>query len=195
MPSDSLVIPDDSTVDSPDVISTDNVGSDYHASRNSSPIKAPQVSTDDIPEHWTVLRFTWSGKAFELSVADTDRLVSSPRLLRTIARQNYTLTVQRKSLRPQDCLTRPDECSFRTTEDTRSGERKVTGGPGPYVGRSYPLTVRARDDTCLPISSDLRLPAGKKFTLVGTPEGDEIKDPSGLSTFNTTRLIIHGADS
>ncbi|KAG6814565.1 hypothetical protein H0H92_000093 [Tricholoma furcatifolium] len=28
--------------------------------------------------------------------------------------------------------------------------------------------------------SDLRLPPGKKFTVVGTPEGDEIKDPSRL---------------
>lgn len=27
-------------------------------------------------------------------------------------------------------------------------------------------------------SADLKLAPGKKFTLVGTPEGDEIKDPS-----------------
>ena len=27
-------------------------------------------------------------------------------------------------------------------------------------------------------SGDLNLVPGKKFTLVGTPEGDEIKDPS-----------------
>ncbi|KAK7694025.1 hypothetical protein QCA50_003601 [Cerrena zonata] len=30
------------------------------------------------------------------------------------------------------------------------------------------------------ISRDLKLSAGKKFTLVGTPEGQEIKDPSQL---------------
>lgn len=28
------------------------------------------------------------------------------------------------------------------------------------------------------ISRDLKLSVGKKFTLVGTPEGQEIKDPS-----------------
>lgn len=30
----------------------------------------------------------------------------------------------------------------------------------------------------LNISADLRLISGKKFTLIGTPEGGEIKDPS-----------------
>lgn len=30
-------------------------------------------------------------------------------------------------------------------------------------------------------SGDLSLVPGKKFTLVGTPEGDEIKDPSSRS--------------
>ena len=30
--------------------------------------------------------------------------------------------------------------------------------------------------------ADLKLVAGKKFSLVGTPEGDELKDPSGAYT-------------
>lgn len=30
-------------------------------------------------------------------------------------------------------------------------------------------------------STDLKLISGKKFTLVGTPEGAEIKDPSRVS--------------
>ena len=34
-------------------------------------------------------------------------------------------------------------------------------------------------------SADLRLATGKKFTLVGTPEGDEIKDPSRSYIFPT----------
>jgi hypothetical protein len=29
-------------------------------------------------------------------------------------------------------------------------------------------------------SADLKLVPGKKFTLIGTPEGNEIKDPSRL---------------
>ncbi|EPQ57908.1 HAD IIID h [Gloeophyllum trabeum ATCC 11539] len=37
------------------------------------------------------------------------------------------------------------------------------------------------DDVCVQsISGDLRLAPGKKFTLIGTPQGDEIKDPSQL---------------
>lgn len=32
------------------------------------------------------------------------------------------------------------------------------------------------------ISGDLKLLSGKKFTLVGTPEGHEIKDPNGECT-------------
>ena len=35
-------------------------------------------------------------------------------------------------------------------------------------------------------SADLSLVPGKKFTLVGTPEGDEIKDPSSRSCSSET---------
>jgi len=36
--------------------------------------------------------------------------------------------------------------------------------------------------------ADLKLVTGKKFTLVGTPEGDEIKDPSSSSPLSFIKL-------
>lgn len=39
------------------------------------------------------------------------------------------------------------------------------------------VTIRAHADLFL-LSRDLKLASGRKFTLVGTPQGEEIKDPS-----------------
>lgn len=116
MSSEPLVIPRDII---PDVAEADN------------------VSTDDTPEHWTTLKFTWSGKTFELSVADTDRVYD----LKTALRDLTNVPLERQ---------------------------KILG------------LVKGKLPEDQVLIADLRLPAGKKFTLVGTPEGDEIKDPSRL---------------
>ncbi|KAF8077779.1 NLI interacting factor-like phosphatase-domain-containing protein [Lyophyllum atratum] len=79
-------------------------------------------------ERWVQLHFTWSGKPFTLSMADSDRVFD----LKT-AIHNLTKV--------------PPE------------RQKILG---------------------LDRIADLRLVPGKKFSLVGTPEGDEIKDPSQL---------------
>jgi len=95
------------------------------------------LDKSEVPEHWNELQFTWSGKSFKLTVADSDRLFDLKSSL-------YTLTQV------------PNE------------RQKILG---LVKGKLPP------DQT--PIS-DMRILTGKKFTLLGTPEGDEIKDPSQL---------------
>ena len=39
-------------------------------------------------------------------------------------------------------------------------------------------------------SGDLKLVSGKKFTLVGTPQGHEIKDPNGICALVVRRFDV-----
>ncbi|KAJ6531234.1 HAD-like domain-containing protein [Mycena capillaripes] len=98
-----------------------------------------EIPRDVPPERWIDLQFTWAGKPFTLSIAESDRIFDFKAALHNLTKV-------------------PPE------------RQKILG------------LVRANK---LPPDqgriADLRLPTtGKKFTLIGTPEGDEIKDPSQL---------------
>lgn len=97
------------------------------------------ISTEDVLEQWTALNFTWSGKSFELTVADTDRVYD----LKTALHDLTNVPLERQ---------------------------KILG------------LVKGKLPEDQVLIADLHLPAGKKFTLVGTPAGDEIKDPSQLES-------------
>ncbi|KAF4578966.1 hypothetical protein EYR36_000775 [Pleurotus pulmonarius] len=100
------------------------------------------IVADDsgIPETWTELQFSWSGKPFSLKVADSDRHVS---IVFDLKATLYSMT------------------------DVPPERQKILG---LVKGKLPPEEARI---------SDLRF-SGKKFTLVGTPEGHEIKDPSQM---------------
>ncbi|TFK76360.1 HAD subfamily IIID h [Pluteus cervinus] len=87
-------------------------------------------------EIWIALTFTWSGKAFQLSIAESDRVFDLKNVIHNLTRV-------------------PPE------------RQKILG---LVKGKLPPEQERI---------GDLRI-GGKKFTLIGTPEGDEIKDPSQL---------------
>ncbi|KAF5373937.1 hypothetical protein D9758_000865 [Tetrapyrgos nigripes] len=96
-----------------------------------------EASSEPGVENWIKLQFTWTGKPYALSIADTDRVLDLKTAL-------YDLT-----------KVPPDR-------------QKILG----LVKGKLPA-----DQVTI---ADLNLPTGKKFTLLGTPEGDEIKDPSQL---------------
>ncbi len=100
-----------------------------------------------------------------------------------------------KSLRLEICATRLDESSHRASENPWTRQGKTTARPRSDV-RPFTI-VYAFVSTLIHHSADLKLTTGKKvsstrrsnivnvpiklqiqFSLLGTPEGDEIKDPS-----------------
>ncbi|KAF7363862.1 hypothetical protein MSAN_01044200 [Mycena sanguinolenta] len=97
-----------------------------------------ELTENAAPERWIDLQFTWSGKPFTLSIAESDRVFDFKAALHKLTRV-------------------PPE------------RQKILG-----LIKSNKLPP---DQERI---ADLRLATGKKFTLIGTPEGDEIKDPSQL---------------
>ncbi|KAF9013944.1 HAD-like domain-containing protein [Cyathus striatus] len=96
-----------------------------------------EFELDNMHERWTELHFTWAGKAFKLSVPDSDRVFDLKAAVR-------------------DLTNVPPE------------RQKILG---LVKGKLPPDQI---------LIADLNLASGKKFTVVGTPEGDEIKDPSQI---------------
>ncbi|EJD02204.1 HAD IIID h [Fomitiporia mediterranea MF3/22] len=98
-----------------------------------------QVASDEssAPEVWIKLKFTWSGKSFDLNIADTDRVYDLKSLL-------FSMT------------------------NVPPDRQKILG---LVKGKLPP-----EEETI----ANLKLSSGKKFSLVGTPMGDELKDPSQL---------------
>ncbi|KAJ7766784.1 HAD-like domain-containing protein [Mycena metata] len=97
-----------------------------------------EVTENGTPERWIDLQFTWAGKPFTMSIADSDRVFDFKAALHNLTK----VPPERQKI---------------------LGLTKGNKLP-PDQGRV----------------ADLRLTTGKKFTLIGTPEGDEIKDPSKL---------------
>ncbi|KAJ7172051.1 HAD subfamily IIID h [Mycena filopes] len=97
-----------------------------------------EITENGTPERWIDLQFTWAGKPFTLSVAESDRIFDFKGALHNLTKV-------------------PPE------------RQKILG---LFKGNKVPPDQGR--------IADLRLPAGKKFTLIGTPEGDEIKEPSKL---------------
>ncbi|KAH8826866.1 HAD subfamily IIID h [Flagelloscypha sp. PMI_526] len=98
------------------------------------------------PETWIKLQFTWSGKPFELDIAESDRRVY---LLARVSVYDLKVSLQNLTRVPPD-------------------RQKILG---LVKGKLPPEQARI---------ADLKLITGKKFTLVGTAEGDEFKDPSQI---------------
>lgn len=80
---------------------------------------------------------------------------------------------------PEDCPWNSNFSTAREAKDTWIGEREASPRPGTHV-RLPLLLFRPMWQmlTYRIISSDLGLVTGKKFTLIGTPQGHEIIDPS-----------------
>ncbi|KZV65424.1 HAD subfamily IIID h [Peniophora sp. CONT] len=98
----------------------------------------PETLSDvDAEEIWVHLLYSWQGKAFELHVAESDRV--------------YDLKVM----------------LFSQTNVPPERQKIL----GLVKGKLPPEDARI---------GDLKLVNGKKFSLVGTPEGHEFKDPSQL---------------
>ncbi|KAI0811003.1 HAD IIID h [Irpex lacteus] len=95
------------------------------------------IAGDEIEEQYTQLSFTWSGKAYQLDIAGSDRVFDLKVAL-------YSLT----NVPPE--------------------RQKILG----LVKGKLPS-----DEVAV---SELKLVPGKKFSLIGTPQGDEIKDPSQI---------------
>ncbi|KAI0747447.1 HAD IIID h [Irpex lacteus] len=93
------------------------------------------IAGDEIEEQYTQLSFTWSGKAYQLDIAGSDRVFDLKVAL-------YSLT------------------------NVPPVRQKILG----LVKGKLPS-----DEVAV---SELKLVPGKKFSLIGTPQGDEIKDPS-----------------
>ncbi|KAF8651427.1 hypothetical protein AX16_004729 [Volvariella volvacea WC 439] len=90
-----------------------------------------------VTEKWVTLHFTWSGRSFQLDLAESDRVF-----------------------------------------DLKNAMHALTNVP-PERQKILGL-VKGKLPPDQELIGNLRLPTGKKYTLVGTPEGDEIKDPSRL---------------
>ncbi|KAK7038105.1 hypothetical protein R3P38DRAFT_2904455 [Favolaschia claudopus] len=90
------------------------------------------------PERWIDLQFTWAGKPFTLSIAETDRIF-----------------------------------------DFKAALHKLTKVP-PERQKILGLTKTNKLPPDQERIADLRLATGKKFTLIGTPEGDELKELENL---------------
>ncbi|KAF8205726.1 HAD subfamily IIID h [Mycena galopus ATCC 62051] len=97
-----------------------------------------EITENGAPERWIDLQFTWAGKPFTLSIAESDRVF-----------------------------------------DFKAALHKLTKVP-PERQKILGLTKTNKLPPDQERIADLRLTTGKKFTLIGTPEGDEIKDPSQL---------------
>ncbi|KAJ7074094.1 hypothetical protein C8F01DRAFT_1099215 [Mycena amicta] len=96
----------------------------------------PSTLPEPAPERWIELQFSWAGKPFTLSVAESDRVFDFKATLHGLTRVS-----------PQ--------------------RQKILG----LVKGNKTLADQDR-------IGDLRL--NKKFTLIGTPEGDEIKELENL---------------
>ncbi|KAJ7864822.1 HAD-like domain-containing protein [Mycena olivaceomarginata] len=94
------------------------------------------LTENGTPERWIDLQFTWAGKPFTLSIAESDRVY-----------------------------------------DFKAALHKLTKVP-PERQKILGLTKGNKLPPDQERIAELRL--AKKFTLIGTPEGDEIKDPSQL---------------
>ncbi|KAF7337957.1 hypothetical protein MVEN_02019100 [Mycena venus] len=116
--------------------------------------------TESGTERWIDLQFTWAGKPFSLSIAESDRRVSAPR--RRLGLDNERLL----------------RCGHRIF-DFKAALHNLTKVP-PERQKILGLTKTNKIPPDQGRIADLRLTTGKKFTLIGTPEGDEIKDPSQL---------------
>ncbi|EGN95644.1 hypothetical protein SERLA73DRAFT_186777 [Serpula lacrymans var. lacrymans S7.3] len=98
----------------------------------------PDMSVDgNDSERWIHLSFVWSGKPFELDLAESDRV--------------YDL-----------------KYALLNLTNVPPERQKILG---LVKGKLPPDQERI---------ADLKLVSGKKFTLIGTPQGDEIKDPSQI---------------
>lgn len=101
------------------------------------PVVETGVEGEEVPDKWIDLQFTWTGKSFGLSIAESDRVFD----LKTALRDLTTVPIDRQKIL------------------------------GLVKGKLPPDQARV---------ADLKLVPGKKFTLLGTPEGDEFQDPSKL---------------
>lgn len=109
-----------------------------HATTITAVATSPPPSAEaEILEKWIHLSFTWSGKPFELDIAESDRVDDLKALLQTLT-------------------------------DVPPERQKILG---LVKGKLPP------DEETI---ANLKLTSGKKFSLVGTPQGKEIKDPSQL---------------
>ncbi|KAJ7085681.1 HAD subfamily IIID h [Mycena belliarum] len=93
-----------------------------------------EITEEGTPERWIDLQFTWTGKPFTLSIAESDRVF-----------------------------------------DFKAALHKLTRVP-PERQKILGLTKGNKLPPDQGRIADLRLVTGKKFTLIGTPEGDEIKE-------------------
>ncbi|KZT69795.1 HAD-superfamily subfamily IIID h [Daedalea quercina L-15889] len=98
---------------------------------------SPPLTEAEISEKWVHLYFTWSGKPFELDVAESDRVDDLKALLQSLT-------------------------------DVPPERQKILG------------LVKGKQPPDEETIANLKLVSGRKFTLVGTPQGQEIKDPSQL---------------
>ncbi|RXW22313.1 hypothetical protein EST38_g3536 [Candolleomyces aberdarensis] len=105
----------------------------------SSSMATETLDADTTADRWVDLQFTWAGKAFKLTIADSDRVFD----LKTSLRDLTKVPIERQKIL------------------------------GLVKGKLPPDQARV---------ADLGLTPGKKFSLIGTPEGDEIKDPSKLES-------------
>ncbi|KAJ7217131.1 HAD subfamily IIID h [Mycena pura] len=95
---------------------------------------ATELTQNNTVERWIDLQFTWAGKPFSLSIAESDRVFDFKAALHGLTK-----------VPPQ--------------------RQKILG----LTKGNKPLADQER-------IADLRFTASKKFTLIGTPEGDEIKE-------------------
>ncbi|VDB82711.1 unnamed protein product [Peniophora sp. CBMAI 1063] len=110
---------------------------DTSATIVTSSIASEAVPDTEAEEIWIHLLYSWQGKAFELHIAESDRV--------------YDLKVM----------------LFSQTNVPPERQKIL----GLVKGKLPPEDARM---------GDLKLVSGKKFSLVGTPEGHEFKDPSQI---------------
>lgn len=117
---------------------------------------ASQITSDETgSEKWIHLTFTWAGKTFTLDIAESDRVFDLKAALQSLTdvppERQKILGLVKGKLPPE--------------------QERV------YVHYFIHVIYWHLQKICFH-SADLKLVAGKKFTLIGTPQGNEIKDPS-----------------
>ena len=127
--------------------------------------------TDIAPESWINLTMTWSGKSFSMDIAESDRCVISSYLVFL-----SSLTGD-QGFRSQRHRIQHDECSPGTTKDHRACQGKTTTRCRDCVSNSHLIKVAFWK--VFANSASLKLTNGKKFILVGTAVGDELRSPNG----------------
>ncbi len=131
-----------------------------HLARRGNRIDAAlKDKVDDLGlvENWIKLQFTWSGKSYTLDIADSDRCV-------------LVFGCDEEGLLSDDNRVYDLKGSLHDLTKVPPERQKILG---LVKGKLPPDQERI---------ADLKLVAGKKFTLVGTPEGSELRDPSCLSS-------------